>query len=210
LSDYRRAVALDPTRDSARLQLAVFLAFSGRADLAVEHFERLWQQEPRNPQVLLGLARCRDAQGRAKEAGQFLDALLHMRPNDIPALRERGKIALHLGQEEQAEDWLRKCLALDPSDQEATYLLVLCLGRRGKQQETQAFRTHLDQIDADLQRLEALNRAVAQAPQNAALRYEAALICLRNGQEQEGLRWLKGALQVDPHYRPAQHVLAQY
>jgi tetratricopeptide (TPR) repeat protein len=210
LDDYRRAVDLDPTRDTARLQLAVFLAFSGRVDLATAHFDYLQQRDARNPQVLLGLAHCRDAQGRTEEAGQLLDALLHTNPTDIPALRERAKIALHLGQEQAAEDWLRKCLALDPSDQEATYLLVLCLGRRGKEQEVQAFRTRLEQIDADLQRLEVLNRAIGQAPQNAALRYEAALICLRNGQEQEGLRWLKGALQVDPQYRPAQQALADY
>jgi tetratricopeptide (TPR) repeat protein len=204
LDDYRRAVALEPAGDSARLQLAVFLAFSGRVDLAVDHFERLWQRQPHNPQVLLGLARCRDAQGRAKEAGQLLDAMLCNNPNDIPALRERGKVALHLGQNAEAEDWLRKCLALDPYDQEATYLLVLCLGRRGKEQEARAFRTRLERIDADLQRLEVLNRAVRQAPANAALRYQAGIICLRNGQEQEGRRWLKGALLVDPQYRPAQ------
>ena len=70
--------------------------------------------------------------------------------------------------------------------------------------------TRLEQIDADLKRLEALNRAVGQAPENADLRHEAATICLRNGQEQEALRWLSGALQVSPQYRPAHQALAEY
>ncbi len=98
-NDYCRAVALDPAHDKARLQLAVFLAFSGRPDQAVEHFERLRQRQAQNPQVLLGLARCRDSQGRTNEAEQLLDALLGQNPQDISALRERGKIALHAGRE---------------------------------------------------------------------------------------------------------------
>jgi predicted Zn-dependent protease len=190
-NDYRRAVALDPTRRTARLQLANFLAFSGRADLAVEHFEGLWKQDPQNAQVLLGLAHCRNVQGRARDAARLLDSLLRTHPDNIPALRERAKAALELGQEQEGENWLRRCLALDSCDQEATYLLVLCLTRCGREEEAQAFGTRLRQIDADLQRLEELNRALGQTPENAALRYEAGTICLRNGQEQEGLRWLK-------------------
>lgn len=210
LNDYCRAVALDPAHDNARLQLAVFLAFSGRADQAVEHFERLWQRQAQNPQVLLGLARCRDSQGRTKEADQLLDALLRQNPQDIPALRERSKTALRAGQEAEAENWLRKCLALDPYDQEATYLLALCLERRGQKQEAQVVWTRLERIDADLKRLETLNRAVGQAPENAGPRHEAGVICLRNGQEREALRWLTGALQVNPQHRPTHQVLADY
>jgi tetratricopeptide (TPR) repeat protein len=210
LNDYRRAVAVDAAHDQARLQLAVFLAFSGRADQAVEHFERLRQRQVHNPQVLLGLARCRDSQGRAKEAEQLLDELLRQNQQHIPALRERGKIALRAGLEAEAEEWLRKCLALDPYDQEAAYLFSLCLEKRGKKEEAQVYWTRLERIDADLERLEVLNRAVGQAPENAVLRHEAGVICLRNGQEQEGLRWLAGALQVDPQYRPTHQVLAAY
>jgi tetratricopeptide (TPR) repeat protein len=209
LNNYCRAVALDPAHDHARLQLAVFLAFSGRADQAVEHFERLRQRQPHNPQVLLGLARCRHAQGRTGEADQLLDELLRQNPQDIPALRERGKNALHAGREAEAEDWLQKCLALDRHDQEATYLLALCLERRGKNEEARMYWTRLERIDADLKRLEALNRAIGQAPDDADLRQEAAIICLRNGQEQEALRWWAGALQVNPQSQPTHQDLAE-
>jgi Flp pilus assembly protein TadD len=210
LNDYHRAVALDPAHDSARLQLAVFLAFSGRTDQAVEHFEHLRQRQAHNPQVLLGLARCRHSQGRTREADQLLDTLLRQNPQDIPALRERGKIALHAGREAEAEDWLRKCLALDGHDQEATYLLALSLGQRGKKEEAQVYWTRLKRIDDDLKRLEALNRAIGQAPQDADLRQEAGIICLRNGQEQEAQRWWTGALQVNPQYQPTHQALTEY
>jgi tetratricopeptide (TPR) repeat protein len=208
LNDYRRALAIDPANDPARLQLAIFLAFSGRADLAAEHFERLWPRHAQDPQVVLGLARCRDSQGRTKEACELLDALLQERPQEIAALRERGKIALHLGQEALAEEWLRKCLVQDPYDQEATYLITLCLEQRGKKDAAHVYRMRLERIEADLRRLEALNRAVGQAPESACLRHEAGVICLRNGQEREGLRWLTGALQVEPFHGPTHQALA--
>jgi Tfp pilus assembly protein PilF len=43
-----------------------------------------------------------------------------------------------------------------------------------------------------------------------APRVEAARICMRNGQEQEGLRWLFGALQINPNHQPAHDALADY
>jgi Tfp pilus assembly protein PilF len=208
LHDYRRAVALDPADDNARLHLAVFLAYSGRTDQAVELFEYLWPRQAQNPQVLLGLARCRDAQGRTKEAEQLLETLLLLRPQSVPGLRERGKIAVHAGRQAEAETWLRKCLVLDPWDQEAIYLLVLCLGQRGKETEAHNYRVRLERIDEDLKRLEALNSLVDRRPEDASLRYEAGVICLRSGQEQEALRWLIGALQADPQYRPAHLAVA--
>jgi Tfp pilus assembly protein PilF len=36
------------------------------------------------------------------------------------------------------------------------------------------------------------------------------VICLGNGQAQEGLRWLSGALQIDPQHGPTHQALADY
>ncbi len=210
LDDYRRAAALEPDRDEARLQLAIFLAFSGRTSEAKEHFERVWQHQPNNPKVLFGLALCHEYQGRPAEAARLLDALLRDNPQDLAALRERGKIALHQGQTADAEGWLRQCLQVDSHDQEATFHLCSCLQQQGKHEQAQQYQNQLKQIDADLKRLHELNQAVGKEPQNPALRHEAALICLRNGQDREALRWLTGALQVDPQHRPTHQTLADY
>jgi Tfp pilus assembly protein PilF len=52
--------------------------------------------------------------------------------------------------------------------------------------------------------------AIGREPNNAALRREAARICLRYGRDEEGLRWLRSALQAAPQ-DPATHAaLAAY
>src|SRR5262249_43872416 len=68
----------------------------------------------------------------------------------------------------------------------------------------------LKRVDTDLARIANLNRAIARAPHDPALRCEAGRILLRNGLEAEGLRWLESALAENPrdaptHQAPADH-----
>jgi Tfp pilus assembly protein PilF len=53
-------------------------------------------------------------------------------------------------------------------------------------------------------------RAIHAAPSDPAPRHEAGVILFRNGQEQEGLRWLASALQQDPNHRPTHELLVEY
>ncbi len=209
LADYREAVALDPAQDEARLRLADLL-LAGRPREALGHFRQLRERQPDNRDVLLGLARCLIALDDVEEARQLLDDLLAQRPDDAQALTERGRIALHAGLATEAEIWLRQSVAADPHDQESLYLLQQCLLRTGKKGEAAVYEAKGKQIEADLKRLDELNRLVAEAPGNAALRHEAGTLCLRHGQDQEALRWFSGALQQDPRHRPTHRALAEY
>jgi Tfp pilus assembly protein PilF len=49
-----------------------------------------------------------------------------------------------------------------------------------------------------------------QNPYDPALHYETAMIYLHGGYLEEGVRWLKSCLKVDPNYGPAHKVLATY
>jgi Tfp pilus assembly protein PilF len=51
---------------------------------------------------------------------------------------------------------------------------------------------------------------VVNNPRDPTPRREAGLICLRNGQSAEGLRWLHGALEVAPGDRATHALLADY
>jgi tetratricopeptide (TPR) repeat protein len=207
---YRRAVELDPDHDPARRHLAQVLLRADLAEEALGHFEHLYRHQPGNPVVLLGLARCQRLLGRRDEARQLLEALLAGQPGHVETLSERGRLALETGEAAAAEDWLRKAVALAPYDRDALYLLYQCLLQRGRRDEAQSHLTRLEAIAADLQLLSELTRKIAAAPNDPALRHEAGLICLRNGQDQEGLRWLQSALQEDPNHRPTQQALAEY
>jgi predicted Zn-dependent protease len=210
IRSYRRAVELAPENDEARLRLAECLTRYERTDEAVGHFERLLDSQPANPRLLLGLARCRRSAGRGVEARELLGTLLDFNPGHAEALAERGKLALEAGDAAEAERWLRRALAQAPFDRDINYNLVQCLLNQGKAEEARTQQARLDRISADFQRAAEVTRMVAGSPKDPALRYEAGVILLRNGQEQEGVRWLLTALQVDPGHRPTHAALADF
>jgi tetratricopeptide (TPR) repeat protein len=210
LTDYRRAVELDPAAEEARLRLAELLLHSHQAQEALAHFEHLRHRRADSPVVLLGLARCRRELGQAEEARQLLETLLAKDPRDYLALTERGKLALEAGETVAAEAWLRQALAVSPAERETTYLLLQCLNRLGKKKEAEECQARLGEIDKDFKRIVEVTREILRSPDNPALRCEAGTILLRNGQPKEGLRWLDSALQQDPRHPETHRTLADY
>jgi tetratricopeptide (TPR) repeat protein len=210
LADFQRAVDLAPNRDDARLKLADGLKEAHRLRAAAPHYEILYEHQPGDPAVLLGLARCRLQQGEPDEARRLLDALLAVQPRDGLALGERGKIELESGRPAEAEHWLRQAVAIAPYEYDVVYNFVMALRQQNKNAEAEEWTGRLNSIDADLSRLKEVMRATTTDPTNPALRHEAGAIFLRNGQEELGLRWLAYALRQNPNYRPTHELLAEY
>ncbi len=131
-------------------------------------------------------------------------------PADGPALLERGRLALETGQPAEAEGLLRRAAAARPHDRDTNYHLALCLQGLGKADEAATYLSRMRAIEDDLKRLMKVHAETLKRPDDPGLRLEAALICLRNGDEAEGLRWLHGALLSDPRHRPTHQALADY
>jgi tetratricopeptide (TPR) repeat protein len=207
-ADYERAVELDPAHSAARLRLGEYLLSANRSGEAAEQFEELHRRDPDNPAVMLGLARCRRLQGRNQEARTLLDALSAGSPRNLPALKERALLARSENDPRAAEHWYRQAADVDPYDAEIC-LALAHLVRRRSPQEAARLRQRARAIEADLDRLYALHAKMARKPGDAQLRYEAAVICLRNGQKAEGRRWLLSTLRIDPGHGPAREALAK-
>jgi Flp pilus assembly protein TadD len=69
----------------------------------------------------------------------------------------------------------------------------------------------LNEPDEDLTRLAAVTSHVAHVPHDPAPRCEAGLTMMRNGQqEEEGLRWLASALELDPGHAATHQALGDF
>lgn len=210
-SDYRRAVELAPANPSARLHLAQMVQLTGGAGEARPLFQELRGAEVDQAAVLVGLAHCDRELANFDEAQQILDELLATHPDNAAALRERGMLELDQDQPARAEPLLRRAVAADPHDRLAYHNLFLCLQRQNKPQEAEAVRLRLEKVHGDLKRLDhLLTHEVQRAPNDPTPRYEAGTILLRNGQDQEALRWFGLALRCDPLHRPTHQALADY
>ncbi len=207
--DYRAALALDPDNDEAQTKLAEALLITGPAAEAAAAFERLRQRHGDRPAVLLGLARSRRQQGQFEEARGLLDQLLKQKPDYAAALTERGKVALELGHPAEAEPWLRRAVQLAPNDRETRHQLYHCLRAAGRPEAATHFARY-QEIDAAMKRLDKVTRDVIAQPAEVKLRCEAAELFLRLGEPAEAVRWLQGALQIDPNHAGAHRALARH
>lgn len=207
LEDYRTAVESHPDSERARLKLAETLLIVGTPGEALTQYQWLAERRPDQLEVKLGLARCLRRLGEEEQARRLLSELTASAPESSEVLWELGQLELDQGRAAEAEPWLRKAAAANPHDRRIAYSLSRCLTALGRQEEAEKVDIRVAEIDADLQRLDELRQAVLERPEDAALRYEGGTIFLRNGEREEGLRWLRHAVRLDPRHIEARNAL---
>ncbi len=210
VDDYRRALALDPHHEGARLNLAEALLRDGQARAAEPHFREVRRGRPGNWAAGLGLARCWRKMGRTDEARRLLDELTARHPEEAPLLLERGRLALEQGRREEAEGWLRRAVNRAPYDYQANYAFSMCLNQGGDSSEAREWRARLQRVEADTVRLNTLTDRLQKRPFDPDLRCAIGRTWMRNGKEREGVLWLHSALRADPRHRPTHRALADY
>jgi tetratricopeptide (TPR) repeat protein len=213
ISDYERALELQPGRSAVRLRLSEILVESSRHAEAVPHLERLREEQPADPDVLVALANCRIVQCRTDEAQALLDRVLATRPDHFGALLQRGKVEMAAGNPAEAERWLRKALGGgSPADPDARYALYLCLqaqpNREGEARDEFARWQRDRQARDRLTRL--LRVELDHKPNDPDLAAETGELFLQQGEEQKGLFWLHRALALDPRHAASHRALLAY
>jgi Tfp pilus assembly protein PilF len=209
--DYRKAYELEPEHEQGRVSFADSLYKAGLFAEALPLLEELAPRHADDPAVIVALAGCRAAASQLDAARELLDALLAKQPRHAVALLERGRLEFELDRPADAETWLRKALAADPSDRRANHLLYQCLRLQGKEKEAQEQLAKSERVAADLKRLgEIMAETMNQRPNDPDLHCELGVLYLNNGQERPGLHWLERALEADPKHRGAHLALADY
>jgi len=210
LHDYEKVIELHPSFE-ARLGLANTLYRSGRPWEALSAYESLHAEREADSEVLLGLARCRYSLHDVDAARHWLDVLLEQHPGHAAGLLERGRLALHAGELDEAERWLSRAVATAPPyDGEALRVLCRCLQAAHKDEEADRCAARLGEREAEVVRVDRHVLQVNRDPHNVALRYEVAQELMRLGRERDGLAALFLVLEQEPRHGPAHAALADY
>jgi tetratricopeptide (TPR) repeat protein len=108
-----RLAFLGQDRVDQRVELAEAYAREGRADLALEQYQRaaaLWPQ----PLTHLRIGQLRAATGAWDAALAAYEEGLALKPNFVPLLRAAAEASSRLGRQQQARAFLERGLAVDP------------------------------------------------------------------------------------------------
>ena len=144
---FREAVELDPENFAARELLAISISGEAPAE-AARHLEKLRQRDPDNKKVTFTLARVCHTLGKLDQAEQLLDEFLTVHPDDVPALVERGSVALDRRKPQDAERWLQRAVQIAPDYPQANLLFSQCLQQTDRAAEAKSYHDRYLQIDA--------------------------------------------------------------
>lgn len=210
LEDLERALQIRPDHEETRLQKAQLLELIEKPADALTEFVALQARRPQDPRVWVGLLKTYVKTGKVDDARRCCDVLADKFPRDFSSQLERARFHLERGQALEAEQLLREVVEHVPFDYAGNYSLHQALQRQGKFKEAEKVRAALKRLESDITQMNELTEKLQKAPFDADLRSAIAALFMRSGEEQEGVRWLKTVLRLDPQHKAAHEALAEY
>lgn len=128
---FRRAKMWGPRAWDIREQLGLVLLRAGRFEDALREFENAARLAPRQAVLYLEQGFCYSHLKRYRDARQAYLKAAKADPQSATAFWLAASMSQKLGENEAAETYLRKVLAINPKDKEATERLALLTEGKG-------------------------------------------------------------------------------
>jgi Tfp pilus assembly protein PilF len=199
---YRRAIALCPDFAAAWLNLGNLLREQGRELQAEAALQRAAELKPDLISAWLSLALLEREQRRPDRARAYLHKALDLDRANAETLVAWCQFSIAQGDDEAAQDWLRKALAANPRHAEAVNMrgILLHNGRRfeiaiaafaeaealGSPAAASNRGNSLLELGRDAEALHTHEAAAERDPHSAGTRYNLALTRLRLGDWERG------------------------
>jgi tetratricopeptide (TPR) repeat protein len=209
VEEYEKALTKNPNYPPAHRELAEVLRTIGLHEKAVPHFQTYLEKAPDDGSALLGFARCQRTLGQMDSTRATVERFLALYPDHPGGLLLRGLLELDKENPDGAADWLRRSLAKAPHDKDANQALANALRKLGRIEEAWVYEKKAQQISQDLQRVHVLFKEVPARPKEVELRYELGTLLLGLGEQDQGIRWLVGALLLDPNHEKTKKALLE-
>jgi tetratricopeptide (TPR) repeat protein len=185
VTEWRKAVALDPEDEKARVNLGFALDRQGLIDEAIEQYRKSIDLAPEHAAAYDNLAADLLQRGRLDEAIAAYTADLAMQPKDGRAQTNLATALFQQGRTEEAAEHSRKALELDPSNADAHNTLGLALWKQGRLDEAiDEFQKAVSGNAESLPYQNNLARVLAQRGRfGDAIPHMERAVALSNGQE---------------------------
>jgi protein O-mannosyl-transferase len=192
LSEFERAVELDPEYVEAHNNLANTYARLDRRDEAVSEYEKTIALNPRLSQAHANVATLLLKMGRREEAMAHVQQARALGLRDVALEQLSGAIAARSNKTlETIENW-KRALEADPKNADLPNKIGLALAEAGELAEALAYLRSAAQLD----------------PQDAGKHYNYATTLSQLGQFREAIVEYRAALQIRPDYASAHVNLA--
>lgn len=207
---FREALRLSPNDSETSFFLADALVMLRDFDNALPLFRRCVAALPDRVEVQLGLVRTLTNLGQFDEAIALSEGIVGRDPKLIDASQALGEALLAAGQVRRAVEVLQPAADLAPNNISLRFQLGTALRLAGRSEEAEPHLAFTRQGRLELQQRGALTRHALQFPNDLAVRVQLASLLLKYDLEEEGLMWLRGVLDSDPHHVDAHRRLAEY
>ena len=210
VNSYRKGLELAPHMTPMRLRLTELLLEIGDYQVAREELKRCGTESGQTAEVLALSAQCFFAENENERALDEVNRAIEIETGHLAARRLRGQIHLGQGDFESALNDLEYVYQRTPEDLVAHEALARALQLLGRVAEA---KQHFDSVSAaNQQQAETgrLIRLVLGEPQNVDLRFEIGSRLIQFGNPEDGLRWLRTVLEIDPNHQAANAMLADF
>ncbi len=205
---YRAGLKLSREATVMRKRLAEVLLEAGEADEAWSELQTCREQTPGDIEVQYLIAECAHKRNETQTALAELEQVLKTDPNHFQSLRLRGRMRLDSDDPQGALDDLQKAASVQPDDTVVREALGRALQALGRTDEAQS---HFDYVASATKQQDETGRLIRQVlsePQNVDLRFEIGVRLLQAGDFDDGAKWLRTVLEIDPSHVGAHLTLA--
>ncbi|MCY2992603.1 MAG: FG-GAP-like repeat-containing protein [Planctomycetota bacterium] len=209
LTAYRRAAELAPDQPMIRRRLAQILVETGGLDEAGELLRRCVEETPDDTEARMAWMNLLFTQGDTDRAREGLEQLLAKQPACFEARRLLGEMELSQGRLVEALGHLEPAARQRPYDTTTRNALGKTLSALGRKSEAEPHFQYVAEAEPALHRMEQQLRQVLKQPRDPQLRYEIGMTLLKYSSPDDGAKWLRTVLELQPNHPGAQAALGQ-
>jgi tetratricopeptide (TPR) repeat protein len=213
MTEYQGVLAVAFDNFEAHVNIAELLLADNRVDEALAEYRWCVARRNDDPRAAVGMASCQRRTGDLPAAQRLLEETLKPSLSNEQrsfVLNGLGQIALEARELDRAIDIFSEAARLAPSDHAVRYVLGTALARAGQESRAAEELALAKQLEEQSTRLGDLQTELISDPNNAELRWEAAMILRRQDHPLESLAWLFSALRCDPNHERSHAALADY